>query len=310
MIDRSWTIGVLMGGMAAERKISLKSGKAVAAALRERGWTVVEIDMGRDLPAQLIAHNVKAAWLALHGRFGEDGCVQGLLEVMGIPYTGSGVQASAVAMDKIATKRAMAGASDVVMAGDWVLHRGDPVPHDLVLPAVVKPAVGGSSLGIIRVDSAEELTAALDVAFSLDSSVLVETFVAGEEITVAVLDGEALPVVRIVPESGFFDYEAKYTEGATRYEVPGAVSEETARLAKAAALSAWHRIGCRGLARADFIVREDGVPVFLEINTIPGMTATSLSPMAAGAVGVDFATLTERLLLAATCMPPEVQLES
>ena len=305
MIDRSWTIGVLMGGMSTERKVSLKSGKAVASALREKGWKVVEIDVGHDLPAKLVAHDVRAAWIALHGRFGEDGCVQGLLEVMGIPYTGSGVRSSSVAMDKITTKRTMAGAPDVVMAADWVLHRGDSVPDDLVLPVVVKPAVGGSSLGIVRAETDEELRAALETAFSLDSSVLVETFVAGDEITVAVLEGEPLPVVRIVPESGFFDYEAKYTEGATRYEVPAEISEETARMAQAAALSAWHRIGCRGLARADFIVRQDGVPVFLEINTIPGMTATSLSPMAAAEVGIDFSSLTERVLLSATCMPPE-----
>ena len=305
MIDRSSRVGVLMGGMSTERPVSLKSGHAVADALRSRGWSVVEIDVGRDLPARLVEHRVEVAWIALHGRFGEDGCVQGLLEVMGIPYTDSGVRASAVAMDKIATKRAVADLPEVVMARDRIWRRGDPVPADLALPVMCKPAVGGSTLGATKVERGEELGPALERAGALHPEVVVEEFVVGDEITVAVLEGTALPVVRIVPESGLFDYAAKYTKGLTRYEAPAQISTLAAQRAQEAAVAAFRALGCRGLARADFIVRGDDVPVFLEINTIPGMTATSLSPMAAGCVGISYGELCERVLLAATCMEPE-----
>ena len=298
-------VGVLMGGMSSERPVSLKTGAAVAGALRERGWDVVEIDVGRDLPQQLLANGVQVAWIALHGKFGEDGCVQGLLEVMGIPYTGSGVRASAVAMDKLATKRAVAGLREVTLAEDAVVRAGEPVP-EVALPAVVKPLVGGSTLGISLATTRAELEAGVAKALALHPEVLVEQYVAGEEITVAVVDGQPLPVVRIVPDSGFFDYEAKYTKGKTRYEVPGAISDAARDRAWAAAVAAYRTIGCRGLARADFIVRPDGVPVFLEINTLPGMTATSLSPMAAGATGVSFPELVERILRLAQRMEPEV----
>lgn len=298
-------VAVLMGGMSSERKISLKTGKAVAGALRERGWEVVEIDVGRDLPQQLLASGATVAWIALHGRFGEDGCVQGLLEVMGIPYTGSGVRASAVSMDKIATKRALAAVPEVVFARDVVVRAGDPLP-DLGLPVVVKSPTGGSTLGLSIAHSAADYAKAVADGLSEDTELLLEEYVAGDEITVAVLDGEALPVVRIVPESGFFDFEAKYTAGRTRYEVPAPIAPEIAERAQRAAVAAYRALGNQGLCRADFIVRaSDGVPVFLEINTLPGMTATSLSPMAAGCVGMTFADLVERVLAGAHCMTPD-----
>lgn len=304
MVERSSRVGVLKGGLSTERPVSLKSGEAVARALRRRGWDVVEIDVGRDLPERLRAERVDVAWIALHGQFGEDGCVQGLLEVMGVPYTGSGVRASAVAMDKDATKRAVRGLPEVVMAADRLVRRGEPVPEDLPLPVVVKPTTSGSSIGMRLAKTRDELIAGVAEALALGDEVLLEQFVAGEEITVAVVDGAPLPVVRIVPESGFFDFEAKYTKGKTRYEVPAAIPPASAAAASAAAVAAYRAIGCRGLCRADFIVRPDGVPVFLEINTIPGMTETSLSPMAAGAVGQSFDDLVERILLGATCMAP------
>ncbi|MEZ4317570.1 MAG: D-alanine--D-alanine ligase [Myxococcota bacterium] len=303
MIQKGAPVGVLMGGLSTERDISMKSGKAVSKALKARGWEVVDIEVGRDLPAKLVASGVQAVWVALHGRFGEDGCVQGLLEVMGIPYTGCGVRASAVAMDKIATKRAVAPFPEVRMARDVVVTAVGEAPF---LPCVVKPAVGGSTIGISIARSAEEYATALGAALALDSHVLVEEFVAGEEITVAVLEGEALPVVRIVPKSGFFDFEAKYTAGMTDYEVPGNIPADAAQSAQRAAVAAYQALGCGGLCRADFIVPADGsAPVFLEINTIPGMTATSLSPMAAGATGIGFEELVERILLRAHCMAPE-----
>ena len=261
------TVGVLMGGLSAEREISMTSGRAVAGALRRRGWKTVEIDVGRDLPAQLVAQGVDVCWIALHGRFGEDGCVQGLLEVMGIPFTGCGVRASAVCMDKIATKRALAGMEAVVMAGDAVHRVGDPLPT-LSLPAVCKPNLGGSTIGMTLCRNQEELQAGLEEAHRLDPEVLVEEFVAGDEITVAVLDGEPLPVVAIRPESGFFDFEAKYTKGRTEYLVPAPIERNTWDAAQRSAKVAYDALGCRGLCRADFIVRADGVPVFLEPSLI------------------------------------------
>jgi len=297
MVEKNARVGVLMGGLSTERDISMKSGKAVSAALRARGWDVVDIDVGRDLPARLVESGVQAAWIALHGRFGEDGCVQGLLEVMGIPYTGCGVRASAVAMDKIATKRAVQPFSEVRMAGDAVVTTMGTAPF---LPCVVKPAVGGSTIGIALARTEDEYATALQEALELDPYVLVEEYIEGEEITVAVLGGEALPVVRIVPQSGFFDFEAKYTEGLTEYEVPGDITAAAAESASRAAIAAYKALDCAGLCRADFIVPPDGsAPVFLEINTIPGMTATSLSPMAAGASGIGFEELVERILLSA-----------
>lgn len=306
MVERHHRVGVLMGGLSAERDISLKSGQAVAEALRARGWDVVEIDVGRDLPRRLTEERVDVAWVALHGRFGEDGCVQGLLEVMGIPYTDSGVRASAVAMDKIATKRALRDMDGIVLARDGLARADQPLP-DVPLPAITKPSVGGSTIGMTICRTPEELRRGVEAALRLHDEVLVEELVEGDEITVAVLDGRALPVVRIMPDSGFFDFEAKYTKGRTRYEVPAAISAEAARKAGEAAVAAARALGCRGLCRVDFIVRHaDDQPVFLEVNTIPGMTATSLSPMAAAAVGIGFEELVERVLLGAACMEPEV----
>ena len=305
-MDKTKTIGVLMGGLAAERPVSLETGKAVASALRDRGFSVVEIDVARDLPQRLLDEAVDVAWLALHGRFGEDGCVQGLLEVMGIPYTGSGVAASALAMDKGMSKRFLAGCADITLAPSIELRRGEEIPPEVELPAVTKPVVGGSTLGMSKCSSRLELLAGVSAALELDERVLVESYVEGEEITVAIIDGEVLPVVRIVPHSGFFDFKAKYTKGYTHYEVPAKVSEAAAAMARVGALAAYKAINARGLCRVDFIVRADDVPVFLEINTLPGMTATSLSPMAADSVGVGFGELCERILMGAHMMKPEV----
>jgi len=298
-------VGVLMGGLSTEHHVSRKSGKAVLAALVARGWDAVAVEVDRDLPKQLIDAGIDVAWIALHGKFGEDGCVQGLLEVMGIPYTGSGVRASAVCMDKLATKRALADQPTVRMAEDAVVRRGDPIP-DVTLPVVVKPLVGGSTLGITLAESEAELAKGVAEALDLHPEVLLEQFVAGDEITVAVVDGQAMPVVRIVPESGFFDFEAKYTDGKTRYEVPATIDDVVKQQASEAAVVAYQTLGCRGLARADFIVPASGLPVFLEINTLPGMTATSLSPMAVGARGTSFEDLVEQILEGATCMEAEV----
>ncbi len=292
-------VGVLMGGISPERPISLKSGAAVSKALRERGWNVVDIDVGADLPERMRAAGVTVAWLALHGPLGEDGCVQGLCEVMRIPYTGSGVRGSAVAMDKIATKRMLRGVAGIDLPADRVWRRGDPVPADLTFPVMAKTPEGGSTLGIRKCLDAAELAAALEYCLGFGDEVLLEQFVAGDEITVAVLEGDPLPVVAIVPESGMFDFEAKYTKGLTRYVVPAPIADAVATRAQVAAAAAYRALDLSGVARADFIVDAAGVPWFLEINTLPGMTETSLSPMAAGQRGMSFADLVERILLGA-----------
>ena len=292
-------IGVLKGGMSSERKVSLKSGAAVAEALRKRGHTVVEIDVGPDLPERLRAERIDVAWIALHGAFGEDGCVQGLLEIMRIPYTGSSVAASAVAMDKITTKRMLADRSDMQLPGDRIWRVGEGIPDDIRYPIVAKTPSGGSTIGVYICQDAAQLESALVECTGWGEQVLLEDMVVGEEITVAVLDGVAMPVVAIRPVSGFFDFEAKYTKGQTEYLVPAPIDEGTAASAQAQAVAAWNTLGLSGIARADFIVDAAGVPWFLEINTIPGMTATSLSPMAAGALGISFEELVERLMRAA-----------
>lgn len=294
----SQRIGVLMGGMSSERAISLKSGHAVAEALRSRGHDVVEIDVGPDLPEKLRTHQIDVAWIALHGAFGEDGCVQGLLEVMRIPYTGSGVQASAAAMDKIMTKRLLVG-SGVQLPGDHVWRPGQPVP-DVALPVVVKTPEGGSTIGIYMCDTQAALEEALRACQQWGEAVLIEQKITGEEITVAVLSGRALPVVSIRPREGFFDFEAKYTKGQTDYLVPSPLPDHITKNAQEQAVTAYQALGLRGISRADFIVDSAGTPWFLEINTIPGMTATSLSPMSAGAQGISFAELVEELLHGAT----------
>ena len=296
MNDKSaLTVGVLMGGMSSERPISIKSGKAVAEALRSRGYHVVEIDVTPDTPAQLREHGVDVAWLALHGTFGEDGCVQGLLEIMRIPYTGSGVRASAIAMDKIATKRLLRG-TKVHLPQDTVWQPGSPVPSDIQFPVVAKTPNGGSTIGIHMCEDAKALRDALDDCGRFEPSVLIEQFISGTEITVAVLEGQALPVVEIRPVEGFFDFNAKYTKGQTEYLVPAPIDPVVAATAQEHAEIAFRTAGLSGVVRADFIVDDEGIPWFLEINTLPGMTATSLTPMAAGATGVSFEDLVEMSL--------------
>lgn len=291
-MNKNLKVGVLMGGMSSERPISLKSGKAVAEALRSRGYEVVEIDVSPDTPAELVANQVDVAWLALHGSFGEDGCIQGLLEIMRIPYTGSGVRASAIAMDKIATKRLLRG-TGVHLPDDTVWRTGSPLPQGLRYPVVTKTPNGGSTIGIHICENEEQLNDALADCGQFEADVLLEQFIGGREITVAVLDGAALPVVEIRPLSGHFDFEAKYTKGQTEYLVPAPIDPVIAATAQQHAELAYKTVGLSGVSRADFIVDADGIPWFLEINTIPGMTATSLTPMSAGATGVSFEDLVE-----------------
>jgi D-alanine-D-alanine ligase len=289
-------IAVLKGGMSAERDISLVTGASVAKALRASGHEVIEIDVGADLPAQLEKASPRSVFIALHGRWGEDGTVQGLLEIMGIPYTGSGVTASALAMDKILSKVVFT-ARGVPTPEFQVLQPGEaPETVKISPPLVAKPPREGSTIGIAIAKTLEEIPEAVHIARAHAKTVLIEKFVKGRELTVAVIDGKPLPIVEITPESGFYDYESKYTPGRTRYTCPAQLDEKSARKVSDAGKSAYDALGCSGAARVDVLLDERGNPWVLEVNTIPGMTPTSLLPKAAAAAGIDFETLVDRIV--------------
>lgn len=290
-------IGVLMGGLSSEREISIQSGQAVLNALKEKGWNAVAIDVDAQLAHTLTAHNIDVAWNALHGIYGEDGCVQGLLEVMGIPYTGSSVQACAISMDKRTTK-IMLRDTIVQRIPDRVVQHGEEPPQNWY-PCVLKDPLGGSSIGVWICNNHDDLRKAYSETQS--QIFLLEKYIEGEEITVAVFEGEAFPVVSIRPKEGFFDLEAKYTKGKTEYLVPSPLSNDICVNAQKQAITAYKSISMSGIARADFIVTSSGEVFFLEINASPGMTATSLSPMAAQAVGISFPDLVEKVLHTAHC---------
>lgn len=285
-----------MGGLSTERSISFKSGKAVAEALRSRGFDVVEIDVGYDIDQRLRAEAVTVAFPVLHGKWGEDGCIQGLLESMGIPYAGPSVFSAALTMDKVCTLALLRG-NGVPVPDGLVVAAGQPVPTPAFeVPMVVKPVREGSSYGVTIVRAREELGAAIAAGLKLDDRVLVEECVPGPELTVGVLHGEALPVVEIAPVAGWFDFEAKYTKGATEYHVPARIDPGLASRCQEIAMTSATLTGCTDSCRVDIMGGGTRGPRVLEVNTIPGMTGTSLLPMAASAVGVDFPELCERLL--------------
>ncbi len=287
-----------MGGLSAEREVSMRTGQAISKALRSSGYDVVDIDVGKELPQQLKNAGVEIAFIALHGRGGEDGTVQGLLEIMGIPYTGSGVLASSLTIDKVMTKQVLlyhelpTPEFMVLSAGDDIDTLVEKCRH---FPLVVKPASEGSTIGISIADNAIELRIGLEEALQHDSIILIEDYIRGSEATVGVLDGEALPIIEIVPKSGFYDYEAKYTVGATEYICPGTYEPILYERMQQAAVEACRVTGCAGAARVDFMVREKEFSC-LEINTIPGMTETSLLPKAAAEAGLSFEELVQRIL--------------
>ena len=293
-------VAVILGGRSAEREVSLRTGAAIAEALERRGHAVVKVDPAQNLPRQLEEAHPDAAFVALHGRWGEDGTVQGLLEVMGIPYTGSGVLASALAMDKGLSK-VVFRASGLPTPDFQVLRRGHGgTAVDICVPLVAKPLREGSTIGVAVARRQEEVEGAIRVARAHSDDVLLEAFVAGREVTLGVLDGMPLPLVEVVPESGFYDYESKYTAGRTRYLCPAPLGEHEAAQAVRAGCAAFEALGCSGAARVDIILDGDGRPWLLEVNTIPGMTPTSLLPKAAAAAGIDFDDLVGRILAGAS----------
>ncbi|MDH4229881.1 MAG: D-alanine--D-alanine ligase [Nitrospirota bacterium] len=292
-------VAVLLGGRSSEREISLTSGRAAAEALRSLGYRVTEVDAADDLPQKLREAAPEAAFIALHGRLGEDGTVQGLLEVMGIPYTGSGVLASAAAADKLATKRLMAALGVPTPAYEVLTPATGSIR--LPYPVVVKPVIGGSSIGVHYVKDAAGLAAAVSEAFAQDSRAYAEAAVTGREVTVSVLDGEPLPIVEVVAAAGMFTFEAKYKkDSGTRYLVPAELPASCSEAVSKAAVAAYTALGCRGAARVDVMLDANLSPWVLEVNTIPGMTPTSLLPKAARAVGVSFEQLIGRMMHGAT----------
>ncbi len=297
-----WTgkkVAVLYGGRSSEREVSLNTGKACAAGLQSRGYDVVLVDVDLEVAARLREARVEVAFNALHGRWGEDGAIQGLLESMGIPYTGSGVMASALGMDKPMSKLLFRDAGlSVIDYRFFPPERGAGIgAADLPfgLPAVVKPGGEGSSVGVHVVRTAEQLQVACADAARFKGGVIVERYVKGTEVNVAVLDGKAIGAIEIVPTREFYDYVAKYTAGMTNYYYPARIPAPELRAVSAAAETSYAALGCSGVVRVDFILA-GGTPWILEVNTLPGMTATSLVPKIAAGNGIPFPDLCERLL--------------
>ncbi len=321
------TVAVIMGGRSAERDVSLGSGENVAAGLEEAGFTIVRVEIaadgrwvargpsGGDASVELAPGDMRAAgqkvdlaFIALHGPFGEDGCIQGLLDVLGVPYTGSGVLASALAMDKLASKR-MFRQTEIPTAR-WVAVDGrawqDSPPslaaraaERLGWPVVVKPSGQGSSIGVAIAKGEDELVESVDQALEFGRTVLIEEYVQGREIQCGIIgnrEPEALPLVEICPKKEFFDFEAKYDPALADEICPAPVEPESAALVTELSLKAYCTFDCRGFARVDTFLKEDGRVLVSEINTIPGMTGASLYPKEAAAAGIEFPDLVERIV--------------
>lgn len=296
---RGRKVAVLDGGRSSEREVSLQTGRACAEALQQRGYDVLLLDVDLEVAARLREAGAAVAFNALHGRWGEDGAIQGLLEAMGIPYTGSGVLASAMGMDKPVSKLLFREAGvPVIPYVRFPPERAAAVTAaDLPfgLPAVVKPGSEGSSVGVHIARDASALALACRDAVRYKGDLLVEQYVKGTELSVAVLDGRALGAIEIVPAREFYDYAAKYTAGTTQYFYPARIPAEATRAMSEHAERAYAALGCAGVARVDFIL-QGSTPYILEVNTLPGMTATSLVPKIAAGVGIPFPDLCERLL--------------
>ncbi len=289
---------VLMGGTSAEREISLITGQAVHAALVERGVDAHAVDATGDYANALIDDGYDRVWIALHGRGGEDGTIQGLLESLGIPYTGSGVLGSALGMDKLRTKRLFDGVG--IATPKWALIESEEhcreVAAELGCPMIVKPALEGSSIGMTKVDRPKDLAGAWREASRYGSEVLAESWVTGSEYTASILHNEVLPLIRVTAQNTFYDYQAKYFSDETGYECPSGLPEDKEREYGELSLQAFRAVGASGWGRVDFMCDEAGNALVLEVNTVPGMTSHSLVPMAAAEAGLDFAELAWKIL--------------
>lgn len=303
------TIAVLSGGSSLERDVSLRSGKRVAEALRERDHQVTMLDLDAELVEQLTTHDIDLVFLALHGKAGEDGSIQSLLDLLGISYTGSGATASALAWDKSVSKGVLRHAG--VRTPNWHVLSEDAVREygagsalqriasTLPFPLVVKPVQGGSSLGVHLIESADDLASAVMSAFQYHGAALLEWYVAGTEIAVSVMQGTVLPAVEIHARKGAYDFDARYTHGATEFHAPARLDAQAGNACADAAQRVWEALGCRDVVRVDMIVDAGGTPWVLEADTCPGLTETSLLPIAAKAAGVPFTEFCEQMVQAA-----------
>jgi D-alanine-D-alanine ligase len=303
-------VAVILGGLSTEREISQMTGESVARVLSERGYNVSVIRSGRDLPVRLLAARSDVVFNALHGRYGEDGCVQGLLEMMGIPYTGSGVLASAVGMDKIATKRIWQ--SFGLPTPEWcAVSPGMTVGNAFVLPAklplVVKPAAEGSSVGISIVRERSKLVAAVTRARAFGGEALLERYVAGKEVTVAILGARALCAMEVVPDGEFHSYDVKYTPGKEQFLLPAPLTKKTYERVLDLAVEAHRAVGAESYSRVDLRIDARDHPFLIEINTLPGLTNLSYFPKMAAHAGLSYADLIETILDGATVKLKEVQ---
>jgi D-alanine-D-alanine ligase len=285
-------IGVLMGGRSSEREISLKSGNAVLQGLLRKGYKAVGIDAGTDLAQVLKKQRIEAAFIALHGRWGEDGTVQGLLEVLGIPYTGSGVLGSSVSLDKVMMKYILNGLKLPTPA--YTVCNSLTIP-EFPLPFIVKPANEGSTIGMSIVRNKEEAVKAVECALQYDRNVLLEEYIEGNEITVGIVNDEVLPVIQVRPLKGFYDFESKYTKGMTEYVIPAQITKSIDKKAKSIAMKIYRSFALSGCARIDMIINKN-TPRVIDINTSPGMTETSLVPKAWAYLGRTFDDLVERII--------------
>lgn len=306
MITKNNTVAVLMGGVSREADISRKTGTAILQALLSLGYRAVKVEYNpRCVLEQLKKVGAEVVFIALHGKYGEDGTIQSIFELNGIPYTGSGVSSSAITMDKIISSRVFKDAGvRMAFSKPYYLKSGidtvaKSIEKNFAFPVVLKPACEGSTIGIEIVYEKEKLKAALKRVFAVEARILAEAYLDGNEFTVAVLNGKALPIIQICPHSGQYDFHSKYTSGATDYIIPaplpGGAADEMAHMA----ILAYEAAECSGVVRFDFRTDKRGIPFLLEANSIPGMTETSLVPKAAAAIGIDFPGLCENILLKA-----------
>jgi D-alanine-D-alanine ligase len=297
-------VGVLMGGPSTEREISLKSGKAVFESLTQQGLDVAAIDVKsfdhRETAELIRSFNIDCAFVVLHGRFGEDGQIQSILEGLRLPYTGSGVEASRKAMDKVSAKKIFRK-NNIPVPAELIIEkksflRGSLIEPGFGLPWVIKPPTHGSSIGLSLVEKAVDADKAIDIALGFDDRALVEEYIKGRELTVGILENQPLCVIEIIPKNKFFDFEAKYQSGLTDYIVPAQLEDSLSRRAREMALKAHQVLGCFGFSRVDIMLDQQNRLYVLEVNTIPGLTSTSLLPKAARYAGIDFDQLCLKLL--------------
>lgn len=297
-------VAILMGGVTKEREISLRTGAALSSALKRKGYDVVDIDVGADVIQKINQAKPDVALIALHGRYGEDGCIQGMLEIMKIPYTGCGVLGSAIGMDKCVC-RLIAKQVGLPIAEGKTFRKGESIDKfisalGIEFPVIVKPSREGSTINVSIVKGQKDLKPALEAAFESDDKIVVEKYIKGREVTIGVLNGRALTSLEVAPKSGFYDFESKYTKGKTEYLVPARISKDCEKKLQEYSEKIYKELEGAGAARVDFIVTEDESSYFLEINTIPGMTELSLVPKAAAYEGMSFDDLAEELLKGAS----------